>query len=69
MFLDINGLGSLDLRPVASHKQQPGHEGTEDLCENVMWDLLPGKTLPDSQADGNGRVEVSTTDRSTGLPS
>ena len=31
-----------------------------------MRNLLPGKALPDRQADGDGWVEMTTGDRSTG---
>lgn len=43
-----------------------GYEGSEALAEDIMWDFLPGKTLPGSEADGDGGVEVATGSRSAG---
>ena len=48
------------LLPVHSHEQQASHERAKDLCEDVVRYFLPGETLPDSEADGYGRVEVAT---------
>ena len=45
--LQVCRFGRLYLRPIAAHKHEACQEGTEDLRENVMRDLLPWKTLPD----------------------
>jgi hypothetical protein len=57
-----------DIEPFGSHKMDdsPCYEGPKDLREDIVWDLLPRKALPDSKADRNRRVEVSTTCSSTG---
>lgn len=35
------------------------HEGAKHLGKDIVWDLFPRETLPDGEADGNGRVEVA----------
>lgn len=64
---EVDFLGGRDLRPVATHQQQAGHEGAKDLCKDVMRHFLPGKPLPDREANGDGRVEVATGNWSTCL--
>lgn len=66
MGLDVESLGRLDFRPVAGHQKQSGHESSENLREDVIRDLLPGKALPDGETDSDGRIEMPTTDRRTG---
>ena len=56
----VIGFGGLYLRPVASHENEAGHEGAENLREDVVWDFAPGKALPDGEAQGYGGVEVAT---------
>lgn len=64
---EINGLGRLDLRPVAAHQQQTGHEGAKDLRKDVMRHFLPREPLPNREADRDGWVEVTTRNGSTCL--
>ena len=45
-----------DLRPVHSYHQQAGHEGAEDLGEDVVWDFFPGEALPDGEANLEGEL-------------
>jgi hypothetical protein len=62
----VNGLGSLDLGPVAPHQQQGRDEGAEDLGEDVVGHFAPGEALPDGEADGDGGVEMAAGDRGAG---
>jgi hypothetical protein len=39
---------------------------SQDLCENVVRDLFPGEALPDSKAECDCRVEMTTRRGSTG---
>ena len=52
--------------PVHAHKQHSSHECSKDLREYVMGNLSPGKALPDSEANRNGWIEVSTGGGGTG---
>ena len=52
--------------PVHAHKQHPSHERSKNLREYIMGNLSPGKTLPNSEANRNGWIEVPTGSRSTG---
>lgn len=53
----------LDFGPVHPHHEQTCDESAEDLAENVVGDFLPREALPDSEADGDGRVEVTARGR------
>lgn len=39
--------------------EETGHEGTEDLGENVVGNLFPGEALPSCKADRHGWIEVA----------
>ena len=41
--------------------EKTGHEGTEDLGEDVVGNLFPGKALPSCKADRHGWIEVTVT--------
>ena len=58
--LQVDRFGGLDLRPVAAHQQETGHEGAKDLGEDVVRNLLPREARPDGEGDRDGRVEVAT---------
>lgn len=65
--LQVEGLGSLNLGPVAAHEQQQaGDEGTEDPREDIVRHFVPGEALPDCKADSNDRIEVATGDGGAG---
>lgn len=51
---------------VLAYEDQGCHEGAEDLRENVVRHLFPGKALPDGKAYGNGWVEVTSGCRGAG---
>ena len=52
--------------PVHAHKQHSSHECSKNLREYIVGNLSPGETLPDSEANRNGWVEVPTGSRGTG---
>ena len=52
--------------PVHAHKQHSCHECSKDLREYVMRNLFPGKALPDSEANRDGRVKMTTGSRGAG---
>jgi hypothetical protein len=35
------------------------HEGSENLCEDIVWDLAPRKALPVCEAECDGWIEVA----------
>lgn len=39
--------------------EKTGHEGTEDLGEDVVGDFFPREALPSCKADCHGWVEVA----------
>lgn len=45
---------------VLSDEKEAGHEGAEDLGEDVVGDLLPREPLPYGKANGDGGVEVTS---------
>ena len=51
-------LERLNLRPVHAHQQHTRHKRPKNLAEDIMWDLLPGETLPDGETEGDGWIEV-----------
>ena len=53
-----------DLLVVLAHEHQTGDEGSENLGENIVGDLLPWEALPCGQADCDGWVEVTVMSRS-----
>ena len=66
VFGEVSRFLDLYLGPVAAHEEHAGYEGAENLGEDVVGDLLPGETLPDREADGDGRVEVAAGDGRAG---
>lgn len=56
---------SLNLRPVHPYENQSGNESPNDLAEDVVWDFLPRKALPQCQSYCYSRVEVATRCRRT----
>ncbi|KAL9107398.1 MAG: hypothetical protein Q9227_007682 [Pyrenula ochraceoflavens] len=55
-----------DLGPVGAHEDHAGHEGAEDLGEDVVGDFAPGEALPEGETDGDGWVEVTARDGGAG---
>lgn len=51
MLVQVDCLCCLDLGPVARHQHQSSHERSKNLRKNVMRHFLPGKSLPDCEAD------------------
>lgn len=41
--------------------EETGHEGTEDLGEDVVGNLFPGEALPSCKADRHGWIEMTMT--------
>ena len=66
VFGEVGRFLDLDLWPVAAHEEHACHEGAEDLGEDIVRNLLPGKTLPDREADGDSWVEVPARDGRAG---
>ena len=50
---------------ILANQQQPRDERPENLSEDVMRDLLPRKTLPDSKAERDSGIKVPTRCRTT----
>lgn len=48
------------LRMILAHKEKSCQERAKDLGEDVVRDLLPREALPYGEANGNGRVEMSS---------
>lgn len=48
------GVEGGELLVVLAHQDQAGHEGAEDLGEDVGGHFFPGEVLPDGEADGDG---------------
>ena len=46
------GFKSRNLLMILTHKHKAGHEGTEYLCEDIVRNFLPRKSLPDSETNG-----------------
>ena len=45
---------------ILAHKKQTSAKSTENLCNDVVWHLLPRKARPDCKAQSHSRVEVTT---------
>lgn len=48
-----------DLLVIHSIYKETSHERAKDLRDDVVWDLLPGEPLPDSEAQSDSWVEVT----------
>ena len=48
------GFKSRNLLMILTHNHKAGHEGTEYLCEDIVRNFLPRKSLPHSETNGQG---------------